>query len=151
MQAASKPADTPRPKQMRSAMVSEFIKTFDVSRDLAINTRCLNEELLEFEQALENLLKEACDVLYVSYVVDMCPTPKGHKGKLDGDTVARIRRSLEIAEGLFGRATLGEAFARVHASNMSKRGPNGEIERTDWGKVSKGPYYQPAVLHDLVT
>lgn len=132
-------------------MVSEFMKTFDASRDLSVNVRGLNEELLEFEQALENVLKEACDVLYMSYCIEQSDSVPGQKGKVDGDTVARIRRALEIAERLFGRAAFSEAFARVHASNMSKRGPNGEIERTDWGKVSKGPFYQPAVLHDLVT
>jgi predicted HAD superfamily Cof-like phosphohydrolase len=136
---------------MKSAMVSEFIKTFDASRDLEVTTRCLNEELLEFESALENLLKEACDVLYTSYCVDMAVLPKGQKGRVDADTVNRVKRALKIAEGLYGRAVFEEAFARVHASNMSKRGPKGEIERHPWGKIAKGPFYQPAVLHDLVT
>lgn len=136
---------------MKSAMVSEFMKTFDASRDLDVNVRGLNEELLEFESALENLLKEACDVLYCSYCVDMSVLPKGQKGRVDADTIHRIKRTLEIASSLYGTETFNEAFARVHASNMSKRGPNGEIERHSWGKIAKGPFYQPAILHDLVT
>lgn len=136
---------------MKSAMVSEFIKTFDAPRDLETNIRSLNEELLEFEGALENILKEACDVLYCSYCVGMAVLTKGQKGRVDKDTINRIRKVLDIAVAMYGRAVFDEAFARVHASNMSKRGPNGEIERHPWGKIAKGPFYQPAVLHDLVT
>jgi hypothetical protein len=130
-------------------MVAEFMDTFDAPRDVETNVRSLNEELIEFESALENLLKEACDVLYCSY----CVEASGAKGgpKVDKLTVERIKRTLEIAGELYGSATFDEAFARVHAANMSKRGPNGEIARHPWGKIAKGPFYQPAVLHDLVT
>jgi predicted HAD superfamily Cof-like phosphohydrolase len=136
---------------MRSAMVTEFMRAFNAPRDLETNVRGLNEELVEFEAALENLLKEACDVLYCSYCVGASRTPDGKPGKVDATTVAAIKRVLEITDGLFGDAVFKEAFARVHASNMSKRGPNGEIERHPWGKIAKGPFYQPPVLHDLVT
>jgi hypothetical protein len=136
---------------MKSAMVSEFLTTFDAPRDLERNIRGLNEELLEFEQALENVLKEACDVLYCSYCVDLCTDVPRGQPKVDKETIERISRVLELTKRVFGQARFDEAFARVHASNMSKRGPNGEIERHPWGKVAKGPFYQPAVLHDLVT
>lgn len=45
---------------------------------------------------------------------------------------------------------LDEAMDRVHASNMSKFGPNGEVYLREDGKVMKGPNYQPPNLIDLV-
>jgi predicted HAD superfamily Cof-like phosphohydrolase len=45
---------------------------------------------------------------------------------------------------------LDEALDRVHQSNMSKLGEDGQpIYRND-GKVLKGPSYQPPYLNDLV-
>jgi predicted HAD superfamily Cof-like phosphohydrolase len=45
---------------------------------------------------------------------------------------------------------LDEALDRVHRSNMSKLGEDGQpIYRND-GKVLKGPNYQPPYLKDLV-
>lgn len=45
---------------------------------------------------------------------------------------------------------LDEALDRVHRSNMSKLGEDGQpIYRND-GKVLKGPLYQPPYLNDLV-
>ena len=69
----------------------------------------------------ENLLKELCDVLYVTY---------GYAITFGWD--------------------LDEAFRRVHASNMSKLDDDGNpIVRSD-GKVMKGPNYQEPDLGDLV-
>ena len=45
---------------------------------------------------------------------------------------------------------LQEALRRVHASNMSKLGDDGQPIRRDDGKVLKGPNYRPADLNDLV-
>jgi len=45
---------------------------------------------------------------------------------------------------------LDEALNRVHESNMSKLGENGQPIRRDDGKVLKGPNYQPPTLTDLV-
>lgn len=73
------------------------------------------------QQTKLNLLKEAADVQYV----------------LSGMSVA------------FGWP-IAEVYARVHASNMSKLGPDGlPVLRAD-GKILKGPGYQPPVLDDLL-
>ena len=63
----------------------------------------------------ENLLKELCDLQYV----------------ISG---------MAVAFGL----PLEVAFNRVHASNMSKLGPNGKPIHREDGKVMKGPnYFKP--------
>ena len=45
---------------------------------------------------------------------------------------------------------LDEALNRVHLSNMSKLGEDGQPIRRKDGKVLKGPNYQPPTLTDLV-
>lgn len=45
---------------------------------------------------------------------------------------------------------LDEALNRVHQSNMSKLGEDGEPVYREDGKVLKGPNYQPPNLSDLV-
>lgn len=83
----------------------------------------LREEINEFEESgdPENLLKELCDLLYVTY-------------------------GYAITFGL----DIDTAFNRVHESNMSKLGPDGKPIYREDGKVMKGPNYKPADLSDLV-
>ena len=45
---------------------------------------------------------------------------------------------------------LNEAVRRVHASNMSKLGPDGKPVLRDDGKVLKGDQYEEPDLSDLV-
>ena len=45
---------------------------------------------------------------------------------------------------------LDEAMNRVHLSNMSKLGVDGQPIRREDGKVLKGPNYQPPTLTDIV-
>ena len=45
---------------------------------------------------------------------------------------------------------LDEALDRVHKSNMTKLGEDGQPIRREDGKVLKGPNYQPPNLTDLV-
>ena len=45
---------------------------------------------------------------------------------------------------------LDEALNRVHQSNMSKLGEDGNPIYREDGKVLKGPNYQPPTLSDLV-
>lgn len=66
---------------------------------------------------LAKLAKELADLIYVVYGT-------GAKAGLPMDAV----------------------FAEVHASNMSKAGPNGEVSYRSDGKVIKGPnYYEPDI------
>ena len=87
------------------------------------------KEFLEAEQQFipglkrnaEDCLKELADLVYVCY---------------------------QYAENLGW--DLDEALNRVHVSNMSKLGPDGQPIRREDGKVLKGPNYQPPTLTDLV-
>lgn len=69
----------------------------------------------------ENLLQEMCDLLYV--VFDMAAT-------------------FDLP--------IGEAFNRVHRSNMSKLGEDGKPIYREDGKVLKGPNYKKPNLKGLI-
>ena len=83
----------------------------------------LKEEVNEASvpENADNLLKELADVIYVTY---------GYAAAFGWD--------------------LDEALRRVHASNMSKLGDDGQPIYRDDGKVQKGPNYQKPDLSDLV-
>lgn len=91
-----------------------------MQRDLIV------EEFQEFLYAQENEgyeeeLKELADLVYVCF---------------------------QYAENM--EWDLEEALCRVHKSNMSKLGLNGQPIRRPDGKILKGPNYQPPSLTDLV-
>ena len=87
------------------------------------------KEFLEAEATLylssstpkENCLKELADLVYVCYQ---------YAANMGWD--------------------LDEAMHRVHESNMSKLGEDGEPIYREDGKVLKGPNYKPPDLSDLV-
>lgn len=85
------------------------------------------EETEELESALQNgtareVAKELADLLYVVY-------------------------SLCIANGMW--PDIEEVFCRVHASNMSKAGPDGKPIYNDKGKIMKGPNYRAPDFSDM--
>lgn len=71
--------------------------------------------------AREHMLKELVDLLYVIHQMAAC---------FDWD--------------------LQSAYNRVHASNLSKLGPDGKPIRRPDGKILKGPNYYEPNLTDLV-
>ena len=83
----------------------------------------IEEEVSELAEAEEpaHVLKEMTDTVYVLY---------GMAATFGWD--------------------LDEAVRRVHASNMSKLGEDGEPIYREDGKVLKGPNYQEPDLSDLV-
>lgn len=100
-----------------------------VVRDAAVRILRIDlcrEELAELEGALYDgdlpqIAKEGADLLYVT------------AGAL-------------LAHGIDPLA----AVAEVHRSNMSKRGPGGEVLRRADGKVLKGPFYRPPDMGRVV-
>jgi len=80
-----------------------------------------NQLLKDFKINSADCLKELADLVYVCY---------------------------QYAENL--NWDLDEALDRVHQSNMSKLGDDGQPIRREDGKVLKGPNYQPPTLTDLV-
>ena len=85
--------------------------------------RLVGEEFLEFLEATdkENLLKELADLVYVTY---------GYAATFGLD--------------------LDEAVRRVHLSNLSKLGDDGNPIKDESGKVMKSPNYRKPDLSDLV-
>jgi predicted HAD superfamily Cof-like phosphohydrolase len=101
-------------------MVAEFRRTFDVAPSRARDWCLIEEEfdeLADEHRAGASELKELADLVIVCY-------------------------QFAASNGY----DLDEAIRRVHASNMTKRGPDGKIERNREGKVLKGPHYQPPNL-----
>ena len=131
------------------AMLAEFMTAMEqpVSQGwedlegIKLGLKLIEEETEEFREAVENLFentecgegedvlndnredlaKELTDLLYVCYW-----------------TAAKI--GIDI----------NEAFRRVHASNMSKLGPDGKPVKRGDGKVLKGPNYRAPDLSDIV-
>lgn len=131
------------------AMLAEFMTAMEqpVSQGwedlegIKLGLKLIEEETEEFREAVENLFentecgegedvlndnredlaKELTDLLYVCYW-----------------TAAKI--GIDI----------NEAFRRVHASNMSKLGPDGKPVKREDGKVLKGPGYHAPDLSDIV-
>ena len=123
-------------KSFLSTQAKEFRSKYKLRNSADRQTRAVQhkiivEEFKEFLQAesflfmhgrnhQEEALKELADLVYVCY---------------------------QYAEnmGWF----LDEALDRVHESNMSKLGPDGEPIYREDGKVLKGPNYKPPDLSDL--
>ena len=123
------------------ALLAEFMTAMDqpVSQGwedadgISLGVNLITEEVRELEDALlalgwsdepdtrEAFTKELADLLYVCYW-----------------TAAKI--------GI----DLNEAFRRVHASNMSKLGPDGKPVKREDGKVLKGPNYHAPDLSGVV-
>ena len=131
------------------AMLAEFMTAMEqpVSQGwedlegIKLGLKLIEEETEEFREAVENLFentecgegedvlndnredlaKEFADILYVCHW-----------------TAAKI--GIDV----------NEAFRRVHASNMSKLGPDGKPVKREDGKVLKGPGYHAPDLSDIV-
>lgn len=145
--------------------VSEFVRAFGASLDPRLWVVLMKEEIDEFEKELTpdgdkvNLLKEAADVMYVSTMFHLLmETGENLYRFLLSDeewddwtlTAIEANNALKKAVMVFGAELLGQAFVRVHESNMSKLDDNGNpIVRKD-GKILKGPNYKPPFLDDLV-
>ena len=97
-----------------------YVQNSDLDR---LRLKLVAEEFDEIcaAETADNLLKELADLIYVTY----------------GYAVA------------FGW-DLDEAVRRVHASNMSKLGPDGAPIYRDDGKVLKGENYSEPDLSDLL-
>lgn len=69
--------------------------------------------------------------------------------------MARLAKELaDLKYVIYGTETLldipsYEVFNEVHASNMSKLGPDGRPVRREDGKIMKGPNYRPANIETL--
>lgn len=134
------------------ATLNEFITKFDASRDPDLWRKLVAEEAEELRQAGLNLIKEFADLAYVLCGLAAVAGEEAAEAelvRLDRELMAinpRLVDLLEVIEGV-----TGDAFLRVHASNMSKLGDDGKPLRREDGKILKGPNYKPPVLDDLLT
>lgn len=146
--------------QMPHEKVGDFIRAFNGSLDPRLWIALIDEELSELEAeklGTAEHLKELADLLYVS--TGLALTAVEHIGMLmsdeERDTVVKqqgkVSRALDSYLEYYGEQTFSEAFNRVHASNMSKLGPDGKPVLREDGKVMKGPNYKKPDLSDLVS
>lgn len=123
--------------------LKEFIETFEASKDPALWDKLVREEAQEVTEALENLLKEITDLVYVlegyAYVTNGCvPDHEDPPGsEIHHDIVCAIAHAVD-------EDVLKACFEEVHRSNMSKLGEDGKPIRREDGKILKGPNYSPA-------
>ena len=111
-------------KQFQTGFCGPVGFTYEQNSELdKLRMRLLSEEFNEVcsSETPENLLKELCDLLYVTY---------GYAISFGWD--------------------LDEAFRRVHASNMSKLDEFGHPVLRDDGKVLKSASYFDPDLSDLM-
>lgn len=144
--------------------VSEFIRVFDASTDIALWERLIEEEVMELHVELtadtinrENVLKEAADVIYVVTPLIGIVEALGDIGLVSQERMLKLQKlveradaKLEVAIGMFGEDTIEKAVKLVHASNMSKLGDDGKPIRRDDGKILKGNNYKAPDLSALV-
>lgn len=75
---------------------------------------------------------------------------------VDGSSLEKVAKELaDLVYVCYGTAVslgidLDEALRRVHASNMSKRGPDGAVSYREDGKVLKPATYQPPDMSGTV-
>ena len=113
----------------------EFRQAYGIPNTLSGRTRQRNlivEEFKEFLEADTNMVlmhpqdREAC----LKELADLVYVCAQYAENMDWD--------------------IEQALRRVHKSNMSKLGEDGEPIKREDGKVLKGPNYQPPDLSDLV-
>lgn len=147
-----------RPR-MPHELVGEFMKAFGASLDPRVWIKLIDEELDELYKEKPHThehLKELCDVLYVS--TGLALTAPEHIGMLIPETErqtvmqqqGRVSRALNDYLEYYGENLFIEAFSRVHHSNMSKLGADGNPIRREDGKILKGPNYKAPDLTDLL-
>lgn len=127
--------------EFMTAMEQPVSQGWEALEGIKLGLKLIEEETEEFREAVENLFentecgegedvlndnredltKELADILYVCHW-----------------TAAKI--GIDV----------NEAFRRVHASNMSKLGPDGKPVKREDGKVLKGPGYHAPDLSDIV-
>ena len=143
-----------------SECLSEFIKAFGGSLDPRLWINLVKEELEELYAERVNTtehLKEYIDLYYVSVglalvadnnsAIALLPDEELNELKL---LIFKADRALQGFHGIYGENTIGEAFTRVHLSNMSKLGEDGKPIRREDGKILKGPNYKAPDLTDLI-
>ena len=134
--------------QTPAKLVAEFQETFN-AKDKDLYYKLCMEEAEEVLEAVEHLLKELSDF---GYVITGYQNLGGLTDMLlaNPNIAAATMWMMDIIDEPHLHATYDEAFRRVHASNMSKVGDDGQPVRNEAGKVLKTNNYKAPDLRDLV-
>lgn len=135
-----------KPKRQRKQLrvfdtekrVKDFIEKFEVGYDKGLWENLCKEEYKE-------LLKEACDFIYVLRGFGLCLSKEEKEEYDEGINLVQEKLTSFFSDGEFT-----EAFKRVHNSNMSKLGEDGKPIKREDGKILKGPKYKEPNFNDLV-
>lgn len=129
---------TKKPIVDTEAKVREFIDAFGIDKNSDLWAKLCDEEWRE-------LIKEACDFVYVMRGFGLSLTDEKQKEAYD-EGVNLLEEELSK---FFEPWKFYEAFRRVHNSNMSKLGEDGEPIRREDGKILKGPNYKEPDFSDI--
>lgn len=130
--------------------VKEFSDAFKTNPDIWF--KLILEESKELIHAWAEVLKESADVVYVLSGAVNDHGNFAYDAAFQGEDLATVEKAmflLTLLEVVSTHNLRMEAFERVHTSNMSKLGDDGQPVRREDGKVLKGPNYQPPFLDDL--
>lgn len=165
--------NTITPIALFTPAVLDFREKFRLNPSVQLSVQLLAEEAKELVEAsdaltvsfsvenMEAFLKEAADLYYVliGFVLSADEYLAKHDvpSVLEVDDLEALEERLPEASDILEKAAaafltqdiLIEAFGRVHASNLSKLGEDGQPIFNEDGKVMKGPNYQPPYLTDL--
>lgn len=145
--------------------VQDFQRIMETNRDFVWWAETLiveeTKELLKADaenEGMEQIFKESADLFYVVCGFYNClpmAAPmllsEEHNEKIQGimedawNALAETSNKYQIPMNLFG-----EAFAIVHASNMSKLDDDGNPVRREDGKILKGPNYVAPSMAQVV-
>jgi predicted HAD superfamily Cof-like phosphohydrolase len=125
-------------------------REFHVATELAVD-RAFDVALLELRKTL---IAEEVRELFAE--IDRAIAELRQDGQVGRETRLNMMKEVADVQYVLSGTSVSfglpaeEVFARVHASNMSKLGPDGKPLRRADGKVLKGPNYHPPVLDDLL-
>ena len=131
------------------AMLAEFMTAMEqpVSQGwedlegIKLGLKLIEEETEEFREAVENLFENT-----------ECGEGEDVLNDNREDLAKELTALLYVCHWTAAKIGIdvNETFRRVHASNMSKLGPDGKPVKREDGKVLKGPGYHAPDLSDIV-
>lgn len=133
------------------------VRAFMEANDQTVRFRPVSD-LPEWEKMLRvQLILEEAYELAEAFGIEVTGRPTLVSKTRDLDPVQSLDALTDLLYVIFGTYhTLGlacaarDAFTEVHASNMSKLGPDGHPLKNELGKVMKGPNYFPPDLKSIV-
>jgi predicted HAD superfamily Cof-like phosphohydrolase len=134
------------------ALVREFMDKFGSDRNPDLWVKLVEEEAKEVREALTNLVKESCDLIYTMTGLFIACGEDPEKVQWYLDRNIEIMRTVDILYEMteFDQEMMETAFIEVHLANMSKLGIDGKPVKREDGKVLKGPNYAPADIDTVI-